>query len=129
MIAGKDVVFAGAVPEAELPAHYALADVYVHTGREESFGLSVIEALSLGLPVVSVNEGGPCDTVMDGESGYLVEATPEAMGHAIAALWNDPELARKMGETGAGFIKTHYSWERGARTLLRTLETFKRKLR
>ncbi|MEO5951597.1 MAG: glycosyltransferase family 4 protein, partial [Chloroflexia bacterium] len=129
MEVGKDVVFAGAVPEAELPAHYALADVYVHTGREESFGLSVIEALSLGLPVVSVNEGGPCDTVLDGVSGYLVDATPEAMGSSIAQLWNNPDRAGMMGSTGAKFIESHYGWEQGAHTLLRTLETIKRKLR
>lgn len=129
MEVGKDVVFAGAVPEAELPAHYALADVYVHTGREESFGLSVIEALSLGLPVVSVNEGGPCDTVLDGVSGHLVEPTPEAMGSSIAHLWANPARARNMGQAGSRFIKMRYSWEQGARALLRTLEMIRRKLR
>lgn len=129
MEAGKEVIFAGAVPESELPAHYALADVYVHTGREESFGLSVIEALSLGLPVVSVNEGGPCDTVLDGISGYLTEAEPQAMGGAIAQLWSNPDRSRTMGAAGTSFIKSHFSWEQGAHTLLNTLETIKRKLR
>jgi phosphatidylinositol alpha-1,6-mannosyltransferase len=122
---GKDVVFAGAVPEEELPAHYGLADVYVHTGREESFGLSVIEALTLGLPVVSVNEGGPCDTVSDGVSGFLVEASPEALGRSIAGVWADPEHARNMGQAGARFIREHYNWQRGAHTLVRILEAIR----
>jgi phosphatidylinositol alpha-1,6-mannosyltransferase len=98
---GVDVIFAGAVPEDELPAHYALGDVYVHTGREESFGLSVIEAMSLGLPVVSVAEGGPCDTVMDGINGYLTDATPEALGTAIARLFSNPARLTMMGQAGA----------------------------
>ena len=120
---GRDVIFTGAVPEAELPAHYAMGDVYVHTGKEESFGLSVIEALAAGLPVVSVNEGGPCDTVQDGISGYLVEPSPVALGSAIEKLLADPERSRKMGAAGANYVDTHFKWQRGADTLLRLLDS------
>jgi glycosyltransferase involved in cell wall biosynthesis len=115
---GRDVVFTGAVPEEDLAAHYALGDVYVHTGREESFGLSVIEALYAGLPVVSVNEGGPCDTVHHGTSGYLAPPTPEALGSALARLLADRGRARQMGEEGARFVREHFQWERGVDTLL-----------
>jgi phosphatidylinositol alpha-1,6-mannosyltransferase len=125
---GRDVVFTGAVPEEELAAHYALADVYVHTGREESFGLSVIEALSLGLPVVAVAEGGPCDTVQEGVSGYLVNADERALGDATARLLADQEHARRMGKAGAEFVASHYSWEQGARTLLRIFEEVRERL-
>mgnify|MGYP003290338274 CR=1 FL=1 len=122
------MVFTGAVPEAELPAHYAVGDVYVHTGREESFGLSVIEAMSLGLPVVSVAEGGPCDTVRDGWNGYLTAATPEALGEATARLLADPQIAHEMGQYGATFAAREFRWERGARTLLRVVETISSRL-
>jgi glycosyltransferase involved in cell wall biosynthesis len=122
MQSGRDVIFTGAVPEEELPAHYALGDVYLHTGREESFGLSVIEALSLGLPVVAVAEGGPCDTVQDGISGYLVPPDTEALGNATATLLENPTRARQMGRAGASFVASHYSWTRGADTLLRVFE-------
>jgi glycosyltransferase involved in cell wall biosynthesis len=118
---GKEVVFTGPVSEQELPAHYALGDVYVHTGREESFGLSVIEALYSGLPVVSVAEGGPCDTVQQGVTGYLTPPTPEDLGAAIAVLFADPERARGMGRAGARFVRSHFNWERGAQTLLKVL--------
>ncbi len=121
MEVGRDVIFTGAVPEEELPAHYALANVYMHTGREESFGLSVIEALKLGVPVVSVAEGGPLDTVQDGVSGCLVPATVQALGEALAGLLADPARAQEMGKAGASFVATHYSWERGVSTLLSIL--------
>jgi glycosyltransferase involved in cell wall biosynthesis len=126
---GRDVIFAGSVPEAELPAHYALGDVYVHTGREESFGLSVIEALTLGLPVVSVAEGGPCDTVQDGVSGYLVPPEEAALGRAIAALLANPAKARTMGQAGAAYIASHYDWKHGAATLLTVYEKVEATLR
>ncbi|HYP42271.1 MAG TPA: glycosyltransferase family 4 protein [Chloroflexia bacterium] len=128
MEAGRDVVFAGAVPEKELPAHYALGNVYVHTGREESFGLSVIEALRLGLPVVSVDEGGPRDTVQHGVSGCLVAPTPEALSDAIAGLLSQPDRAHQMGRAGARFVSEHFRWERGAATLLRVLQIIEERL-
>jgi glycosyltransferase involved in cell wall biosynthesis len=118
---GREVIFAGTVPENQLPAYYALSNVYIHTGREESFGLSVIEALAMGLPVVSVAEGGPCDTVQDGVSGYLVPAEAVALGNAAARLLAKPVEARKMGQAGARFVSEHFNWERGAATLLRVL--------
>jgi glycosyltransferase involved in cell wall biosynthesis len=127
MEVGRDVVFTGAVPEEELPAHYALANVYVHTGREESFGLSVIEALRLGLPVVAVDEGGPRDTVQHGISGCLVAPTPEALGDAIAGMLSQSDRARQMGKAGARFVSERFRWERGAATLLRVLQRVKKK--
>jgi glycosyltransferase involved in cell wall biosynthesis len=126
---GKDVIFTGAVPEEILPAHYALADVYVHTGSQESFGLSVIEALSLGSPVVAVDEGGPRNTVQHEVSGYLVPPTAEAIGAAVASLFAEPERARQMGKEGARFVATHFNWSNGARTLLRVFEEVERGLK
>ncbi len=128
-VVGRDVIFTGAVPEEELPAHYALGDVYVHTAREESFGLSVIEALRLGLPVVSVDEGGPRDTVQNGVSGYLVPAHPQALGEAIVRLLADPQRARSMGRAGAEFVARRFNWERGAATLLSVLGEVDRRSR
>jgi glycosyltransferase involved in cell wall biosynthesis len=128
MEVGREVVFTGAVPEEELPAHYALGNVYVHTGREESFGLSVIEALRLGLPVVSVDEGGPRDTVQHGVSGCLVAPTPEALGDAIAVLLSQPDRAWRMGRAGARFVGERFRWERGAATLLGVLRAVEERL-
>lgn len=128
MEVGRDVIFTGTVPEAELPVYYALGDVYLHTAREESFGLSVIEALSLGLPVVAVAEGGPCDTVQHGVSGYLVPATPADLGEATARLLANPAKASEMGQAGARFVESHFSWTRGADTLLRVLEKVRERI-
>jgi phosphatidylinositol alpha-1,6-mannosyltransferase len=115
---GREVIFTGVVDENDLPAYYSLGDVYVHTARQESFGLSVIEALKLDLPVVSVNEGGPMSTVQEGVSGFLVEPTPATIGDALALLLRDEERAKEMGVAGAAFVGKHFQWERGAATLL-----------
>lgn len=118
---GDSVRFAGFVPEAELPTVYAAADIYIHTGVQESFGLSVIEAAAAGLPVVAVAEGGPCDTVQDGRTGLLVPSTPEAVATGLTRLATHSVEAAAMGRAGAAFIAATYQWEQGAAVFLRVL--------
>ena len=122
------VHFAGFVPEADLPAYYAAADLYVHTGVQESFGLSVIEAAALGLPVIAVAEGGPTVTVQDEVSGLLVAATPEAVAAGMGRLAADPAARRRLGQAGAAHIAATYHWADGARVFLDALAAARRRL-
>jgi glycosyltransferase involved in cell wall biosynthesis len=122
------VHFAGFVPEPDLPAYYRAADIYVHTGLLESFGLSVIEAAALGLPVVAVAEGGPTATVRDGETGLLVASTPQAVAAGLGRLASDADLRRCMGEAAAAYIARTYRWQDGARVFLEQLAAARRRL-
>lgn len=112
------VRFAGFVAERELPAHYRRAECYVHAAREESFGLSVIEAAYCGLPVVAVAEGGVIGNVRDGETGRLVEATAEALAAGIAEVLGAPDRGRAMGAAGRRWVDARYRWELGVQDLL-----------
>ncbi len=111
-------IFTGFVSDEELPAYYALANVYMHTGKLESFGLSVLEASAAGLPVVSVDEGGPREIVADGETGALVAANPTALSDAALALLQDSARRMTMGQAARRRAAQDYTWERGARTFL-----------
>ncbi len=112
------VRFTGFVPDEELPAYYGASDVFVHTCKNESFGLSVLEASAAGLPVVAVNEGGPREIIADGVSGLLVDANPTALADAIGVLAGNSELREQMGQAGQQRAAANYSWERGARDFL-----------
>lgn len=93
--------FTGRLGGEELAAAYASLDVFVHTGRFETFGLTVQEAMASGLPVVAPNQGGPIDQVVHGETGFLYDPErPEQMRQAVAELVASPELRRQMGEAG-----------------------------
>ena len=111
---GQAVRFVGFVPENRIAACYLAADALVHTAREETFGLTILEAGSFGLPAVAVDEGGPRTTIRDGESGVLVPAEASAIADAITLLLAEPERRRAMGECARAWIKARYSWERGA---------------
>lgn len=115
------VHWAGFVPDADLPAYYAAADVYLHTGRAESFGLSVLEASAAGLPVIAVDEGGPREILQQNETGLLVAATPAALARAAHELARDPARRRQMGAAGKRRVSVLYSWQRGAQDFLGAL--------
>nr|NLD40763.1 glycosyltransferase family 1 protein [Actinomycetales bacterium] len=104
-------LFTGRLGGEQLAAAYTALDVFVHTGRHETFGLTVQEAMAAGVPVVAPGEGGPVDQVVDGETGFLFDPDrPEEMRAAIRRLVEDPELRRSMGEAGRRRELTR-SWE------------------
>ncbi len=112
------VRFTGFVPDEMLPAFYAASDLYVHTCKNESFGLSVLEASAAGLPVIAVNEGGPREILYDGETGLLTEATAGAIASAADSLAHDAARRKQMGAAGRRRAAALYSWERGAQDFL-----------
>lgn len=119
----SQVVFAGFVPETELAAYYKVAQLYAHLGKAESFGLAVLEASATGLPVVAADEGGPREILSDDETGFLVEATPQAFAQKISWLLQHPERARQMGQAGAEKISQRYTWEQGAKDFIAIAES------
>jgi glycosyltransferase involved in cell wall biosynthesis len=115
----EQVIFAGFVPETELAGHYAAANIYVHTGRAESFGLSILEASMSGLPVVAVDEGGPREILKDGETGFLVNPDPAELASKLNQLLSNPAQARQMGQTNADRVKSRYTWQKGAEDFIK----------
>lgn len=116
------VRFTGFVPDEQLPAFYGASDVYVHTCKNESFGLSVLEASAAGLPVVAVDEGGPREIVQKNVTGLLSQAEPRALAEDMRRLAVDAALRARMGEAGRRRAQENYSWELGARDFLHVLK-------
>jgi phosphatidylinositol alpha-1,6-mannosyltransferase len=116
------VRFCGFVSEADLAAYYRASDLLVHVARQETFGLTVLEAAAFGLPVVAVDEGGPRYTIRQGESGLRVAASPPDIAEAIVALMNDPQRARAMGARGRELVSSRFSWARGAEEFVSVCE-------
>lgn len=106
-----DVVdFIGALPQAQLPAYYSRAAVFVLPSIREGMGLVFAEALLCGAPVIAANSGGVTDIVRDGETGLLVaERDPSALADAIARLLEDRTLARRLADRGRAWVMEHYT--------------------
>lgn len=81
----------GAVSEEELMDLYAKCKGLICTAHDEDFGLTPIEAMASGKPVVAVNEGGFKETVIHGKTGLLVEADRDELVNAIRGISKDPQ--------------------------------------
>ncbi|MEU8465216.1 glycosyltransferase family 4 protein [Streptomyces sp. NPDC029003] len=113
------VVFTGAVPWEELPAHYGAGDVFAMPCRTRRGGLDVeglgivyLEASATGLPVVAGDSGGAPDAVLDGETGWVVRGgSPDEAADRIVALLRDPELRARMGARGRAWVEEKWRWD------------------
>lgn len=77
------------------------ADLFVLPSLAEPFGLAIVEAMSLGKPVIATRAGGPLEIVVHAQTGLLVPpANPAALADAIASLMSDEPRMRRMGAAG-----------------------------
>ncbi|AJE86124.1 MULTISPECIES: glycosyltransferase family 4 protein [Streptomyces] len=113
------VHFTGAVPWAELPAHYGAGDVFAMPCRTRRGGLDVeglgivyLEASATGLPVVAGDSGGAPDAVRDGETGWVVRGgSVEETAERVGMLLADPELRERMGRRGREWVEEKWRWD------------------
>ena len=106
------VEWVGAVPYRDLPGKYAEASVLVNPSLSESFGMTVVEGMASGLPVIATRVGGQQELVDDGITGLLIESEdPAQLADAIRLVRRDPERARLMGEKARKQAKI-FDWER-----------------
>ncbi len=74
------------------------ANLFVHPSYVESQGLTVLEAMALGVPCVVTKSRGPCEFIEDGINGLLTEQSPESLTEKVLTILNDKELYQHIKE-------------------------------
>lgn len=97
-----------------------LADVLVLPSTyREGLPTVLLEAGATGKPVVAYNNRGSRDIIVDGETGYLIQAGDvHALAEAMGRVISDPELARRMGEAGRRRVRSTFAFDQGVRAQL-----------
>jgi glycosyltransferase involved in cell wall biosynthesis len=115
------ITFREDVSQDELATLYRNAALYVVSSNEEGLGLTILEAMASGRPVVSTACGGPSTTMLDGETGRLV---PVGDAHALAGamqnILSTPSRADTMGQRGRERVEQHFSLEATGQRFLNT---------
>lgn len=87
----ENVKVLGEVSETELLDLYSRCKGFICTAMDEDFGMTPVEAMASGKPVVAVNEGGFKETVVDGKTGVLVNADCQSVSEAIKLISSKPK--------------------------------------
>ena len=122
------VTFTGQRQRSELRTYYAASDVFVTTPWYEPFGITPLEAMACGVPVVGSAVGGIQYSVADGVAGFLVPPNdPVALAARLAQLHANPALASALGRGGIQRARSMFTWRQVARDLARVYAAVCRK--
>lgn len=113
------VEFAGRIHHAEMPAALQQLDIFVAPSRQESFGVSVLEASACAKPVVASRVGGLPEVVQHGVTGLLVPPNDvPALAAALKQLVQDAPLRAALGAAGRLMVEERYRWDACVGTML-----------
>lgn len=106
---GVEEVFAFLGKQVNPYPYIKQADLFVQSSRIEAFGLTITEALALGVPVVSTKTDGGTEIITDGENGLLCDISWESIESSVARAINDPNLLQKLkfGAQNTDFEKSN----------------------
>jgi glycosyltransferase involved in cell wall biosynthesis len=107
---GDGLLFLGPVPHEQLPAYYAACDVFALSTRYEGNARVLAEAAAAAKPVVTADVSGARDTILDGQTGYVVPvARPDLLAARLLDLLSDSERAANMGRDAQAHVLGLYS--------------------
>ena len=127
----KIVRFFGYVPTEELPIYYSQADVFILNSSNvdmkqvEGFGIVLIEAGLMKLPVIGAKDTGMEEAIDDGETGLLVDTrNPIDILAALKKILLHEEYAKELGQKGYERAKKSFTWDKMVRQLNQYIEKY-----
>ncbi|WP_414585999.1 glycosyltransferase [Scytonema sp. PCC 10023] len=108
----SQVTFVGRRSREMVKYYYCAADVFVTTPWYEPFGITPLEAMACGTPVIGSDVGGIKYTVKDSETGYLVPPNePEAIAERLAYLYKNPQVHKRLSQNAIQRVNYLFTWE------------------
>ncbi len=105
------IIFFGAYDNDDLPQYLAIADIFVRPSLSEGQGISFLEAMAAGVPVIATPVGGIVDFLKDGETGLFCEVNnPRSIAKKVEELLNNKELAEKIKISAKNMVEKDYDW-------------------
>ncbi len=111
---------------AQMHELYKKTKVVVCLGRNEPFGMVVLEAMSSGVPVIAVDEAGYKETVRHMQTGVLIKRDPQELTDALSLLLEDKALRGKMGKKAREDMVRNWSWTKRVGEIQRFFENEKK---
>jgi glycosyltransferase involved in cell wall biosynthesis len=111
--------YLGVVPFQTIPDLLNSIRVFLYPSREEALGLSLIEAMACGIPVITTNVLGPSEVVTNGYDGLTVRPGDVVeLAQAVRRLVSDPQLCTRLGQNAVKTVRKRFDLRKHARALL-----------
>jgi len=124
------VLFTGRRSRDLLRYYYAAADIFITTPWYEPFGITPLEAMACGVPVIGSDTGGIKYSVVDGRTGFLVPPKdPDALAGKISCLLADQKLCNEMGRRGLRRVRRSFTWEKVGKLMCAAYDRMETRLR
>jgi D-inositol-3-phosphate glycosyltransferase len=112
------VLFSGRRNREELKYYYSAAHVFISTPWYEPFGITPLEAMACGTPVIGARVGGIKHTVLDGETGYLVPPRdPQAIADCLIDLYRNPAKLERFRQGSLRRVHEYFTWHKVSQSL------------
>lgn len=118
------VHFTGFVPYSEIQQYYLLMDVCVLASHREGLGLASLEAQAMEKPAIVTDYTGCAETIIDGETGYYTDGSPQSIVDQLEKLMDNPKAIR-MGKQGRQFVINRFEAEYVHHNILQFLNSTK----
>ncbi|RPI30500.1 MAG: glycosyltransferase [Chloroflexota bacterium] len=114
----SSVLFTGRRSREAIKHYFSAADIFVSTPWYEPFGITPLEAMACGTPVIGSNVGGIKYSVAHGETGYLVAPNdPGALAERLAHLYLNPAELEKFSQQAIQRVNRFFTWEKVAASI------------
>ena len=98
-------------------------DIYLLLSGYDTFGMTIVEAEIMQVPVIATNVGGTSETMIDGKTGFLVnQGDIKEIEKNITLLLNDKDFSKQMGNEGRKFVIENFSWENSTKKFIQDIK-------
>ncbi len=106
------VKFVGYVPHRELPLYLHTSHIFIRPSLSEGFGVSFVEAMAAGLPVIATPVGGIPDFLFDTKTGLFCEVeNPKSIAEKVEVLMNNKDVREAITKNAREMVKEKYGWD------------------
>lgn len=119
---GKSIDFLGFLTEKEKYRFLGESTLLIHPSHKEGWGLTVIEANSMGTPVVGYNVEGLRDSIIDGKTGILVDSNPKSLAGGIVKILENMKLYNEYSKNAKDWSR-NFTWKKSAAKSLKVIKS------
>ena len=108
----NNIIYHGIIDDSKLNSFFSNSSVTIYTAMDESFGLIPIESMLNGTPIVAFNNAGPAETIIDGNTGFIIKDFDlNDFARKVIKIIEDENLYRKLSKNGINHVRDNFNFD------------------